>query len=216
MSLDLQLEYWNGRGPAKNFSHPVDIAQLQARLQPSSAIIDFGCGYGRILHLLHQHGFQNLLGVDPAPSMVAAARMRVPEAQAEILTNPPSVQRQDATFDAALLVSVLTCVPSDEGQRAIVRELTRLLRPGGYLLISDLWLQTDERNRARYDSGLKTHGIYGVFDLPEGVTVRHHEPAWIHSLTEGFDQVSLEDSTLTTMNGHRAQGFQWMGRKKQT
>jgi hypothetical protein len=45
--------------------------------------------------------------------------------------------------------------------------------------ISDFWLQTDARNRVRW-LGVQKHGTYGVFDLPEGVTLRHHDPAWIN------------------------------------
>src|SRR4030095_15987167 len=91
-----------------------------------------------------------------------------------------------------LLFSVLTCLPTDDGQRDIVKEVKRVLRPGGLFYISDLWLQDDERTRERYARDEAKYGVYGVFDLPEGVTVRHHDPLWIEELTRDFQTVALD------------------------
>jgi SAM-dependent methyltransferase len=112
------------------------------------------------------------------------------------------------------LFTVLTCVPTNQGQRAIVEEVGRVLRPGGLFYISDLWLQTDERNRERYVRDEPKYRTYGVFDLPEGVTVRHHDPSWIETLTRDFETVALDHIIVQTMNGHPAQGFQWFGLKR--
>ena len=116
-------------------------------------------------------------------------------------------------MDAVLLFTVLTCVPTDEGQRAIVGEVGRVLRPGGLLYISDLWLQSDARNVQRYVRDESKYGVYGVFDLPEGVTVRHHARRWIEVLTEAYQPMALDDIQVQTMNGHQANGFQWFGLK---
>src|SRR6185295_13220085 len=112
-----------------------------------------------------------------------------------------------ASVDAALLFAVLTCVPTNEGQLALIEEIDRVLRPGGLLYISDLWLQTDERNRERYARDEPKYGTYGVFDLPEGVTVRHHDPLWIEMLTRHFETLALDQVQIKTMNGNLAAGF---------
>jgi SAM-dependent methyltransferase len=213
-SLDLQIDYWNRVGPSKPFAHPVNLARLEEYLDPACRVLDFGCGYGRVAGLLWSQGYRNVIGVDPAPSMVAAARDRVPAVEFQVLDDPPHVRVPDAGVDAVLLFSVLTCVPGDAGQRAIVKEATRVLAPGGLLYVSDLWLQTDPRNIARYEAGRRRHGVYGVFDLPEGVTVRHHDRRWIEGLTGGYHRVALDEFQIPTMNGNTADGFQWFGRKR--
>lgn len=215
LDLDNQIDYWNRLGPSKPFAHPLNLERLGQYLSSDSRILDFGCGYGRALGLLFDHGYRNLIGFDPAPAMIAKARDGYPAIQFEELTAGPQLPLVDASVDAALLFSVLTCVPTDDGQQTIVDEVERVLAPGGFLYISDLWLQTDERNRERYVRDEPKYGRYGVFDLPEGVTVRHHDPIWIEKLTRGFQTLALDNIDVQTMNGNPAKAFQWFGRKRE-
>lgn len=211
--LDRQIDYWNRIGPAKPFGHPVNFERLEHWLALDSRILDLGCGYGRVLGLLNSRGYHNLIGIDPAPAMVSAARQRFPTIAVELLVSPPYLALPSTSVDAVLLFTVLTCVPTDDGQQAIVREAGRVLRPGGLLYISDLWLQPDARNIQRYVRDEPKYGLYGVFDLPEGVTVRHHDRRWIDVLTQGYEPAALDDVQVQTMNGHPANGFQWFGLK---
>lgn len=212
--LDCQAEFWNRVGLAKSFHHPVNLEVLARWVDREERILDYGCGYGRVLGLLRQHGYRNLIGVDIAEAMVAEGRRRFPGIRFEQCMDPPNVELAACSAGAVLLFSVLTCVPTDEGQRAIVRETGRLLRPGGLLYISDLWLQTDARNIDRYRRARAKYATYGVFDLAEGATMRHHDRRWIDALTRDYERVALEDVEVHTMNGHRADGFQWFGIKR--
>ena len=112
-----------------------------------------------------------------------------------------------------LLFAVLTCIPTDDGQRGVISEVSRVLRPGGLLNISDLWIQIDLRNLDRYARGHEKYGTHGVFELPEGVVLRHQEPRSFEALTAGYETVALDHMVHETMNGHQATGFQWFGRK---
>jgi SAM-dependent methyltransferase len=210
--LDMQIDYWNVIGPTKPFAHPINLEQFSNWVGPSSRILDFGCGYGRALGILQSDGYTNLIGVDPAPAMIASAREHFPSIQFEVIHDFRNIGLPSASVDAVLLISVLMCVPTDEGQRAIVSEIARILRPRGILYISDMWLQTDERNVVRYRRDEKKYGIYGIFDLSEGVTVRHHERRWMETLLGGFEMLALDEIQVQTMNGNPATAFQWFGR----
>jgi SAM-dependent methyltransferase len=166
-----------------------------------------------VLETLSKQGYRHLIGFDVAPSMIAAARERVPDARIERIGGP-GLPLPDGSVDAVLLFALLTCVPDGAQQRAIVREAERVLRPRGLLYISDLWLQDDERNRRRYERGVSGFDTYGVFELPEGVVLRHHDRDWIDELTREFTRVALDEITVETMNGHQARGFQWFGRRQ--
>ena len=214
VDLDRQLEYWNSEGTQKVFRHPLNFERVSQWLSYESRILDFGCGYGRSLGDLFESGYRDLIGFDFSPAMIEAARARFSEIEFGVLQSSSTIPLPEASVDGVLLFSVLTCVPTDDGQRTLVAELRRVLKPGGLLYISDLWLQSDERNLTRYALDEAKYGKYGVFDLPEGVTVRHHDQEWISRLTSDFEQVALDDIEVLTMNRNPAKAFQWFGLKK--
>ena len=210
IDLNSQFDYWNTTGTQKPFAHPLNLRRIRQWVSDESTILDYGCGYGRVLGELHKEGYEHLIGLDFSPAMIEAARAQHPEIVFEVVESS-TIPLPDASVDGVLLFSVLTCIPTDEGQRALLREVNRVLNRGGLLYISDLWLQADERNVTRYERDEQKYGIYGVFDLPEGVTVRHHDPKWIESLTGDFTSVALDELEVVTMNGNPAKAFQWFG-----
>lgn len=211
--FDNQSAYWDDAAATKSFSHPVDVIALDRWIGRQGSILDFGCGYGRVMAGLNASGFQNVVGVDSSNAMIERGRQSFPGLNFQLIDHPPELPFPDGRFDAVLLFSVLTCIPSDEGQRSLVAELTRVLRPGGLLYVSDLFLQSDERNRTRYERDASAYGAYGVFALPEGVVVRHHTREWIAELLSGFETLAVVKVDLVTMNGHSAAGFQWFAGK---
>jgi SAM-dependent methyltransferase len=212
MTVETQLSYWTREGTTKTFSHPVNLGWLREHFNPDARILDYGCGYGRVAALLYEEGYREVVGVDAAGGMVEKARRLHPHLSFQ-RTTPPNVPFPDGFFDAVMLFAVLTCIPADDDQRAVIDELQRVTRPGGLLYISDLWLQTDERNCQRYAQFEKTLP-YGVFEVSEGVAVRHHSRQWIASLLCQWETIASCDIQVTTMNGHEAAGFQWLGRNK--
>ena len=213
MAIDSQLDYWNRIGPTKTFSHPVNIEKLSRWVQPRECILDYGCGYGRALGILLSNGYNNLIGIDHAPAMIEAARRTYPAVTFAILEGFCDTRLPAASVDAVILLAILTCVARNEDQTAIIGEITRILRPGGLLYISDMWLQNDSRNVERYERDEAKYGTYGVFDLNDGATVRHHERPWIDSLLRNYEPLALDEIETQTMNGNPVAAFQWFGRR---
>jgi ubiquinone/menaquinone biosynthesis C-methylase UbiE len=97
-------------------------------------VLDVGCGTGRLLRAVHvRWPAAALLGVDPAPRMVMEARRLLPSATffvapAEQLPVP------DASVD--LVLSTVSFHHWSD-QRAGIREIARVLRPGGRMLLAD-------------------------------------------------------------------------------
>jgi SAM-dependent methyltransferase len=212
MTVESQTSYWDREGTTKTFAHPVNMDWLREYLRPDARILDYGCGYGRVAALLYKQGYRELVGVDASDGMIEKARRLHPQLSIQ-QTAPPDMPFPDGFFDAVLLFAVLTCIPGDDDQRAVVDELHRVTRPGGLFYVSDLWLQSDERNRRRY-AQFENRLPYGVFELSEGVAVRHHSRGWIASLLSQWELVAETDIQVATMNGHEAAGFQWLGRKR--
>jgi SAM-dependent methyltransferase len=205
--LDNQLGYWNSAGTSKTFGHPVEPSWLEG-IGHRARVLDYGCGYGRLAGLLVGLGFENVEGVDVAANLIARAREQQPGVRFTVLDSPPRLDHGDGSVDAVLLFAVLTCIPSDAGQRELVAELHRVLRPGGLIYVSDLCLQEDQRNRSRYQEFAAEYGIYGVFETGDGAVCRHHTMDWLHCLFADFDLVVTREITVETMNGHPARATQ--------
>lgn len=209
---DAQVEYWNRVAGEKVFLHPLDMARVRSVADADAAVLDLGCGVGRLTAELTRQGFGRVTGADMAPAMLDLARARCPSATF-VLTDGRTLPFEDESFDLVLLFSVLTCVISDAGQDALLAEIRRVLRPDGIVYISDLMMQDDERNRARYDEHAAEFAHYGTFRLPDGLVCRHFDAARVKQLTRGFKPVHLQRLHVNTMNGNAAAAFQIMARK---
>jgi ubiquinone/menaquinone biosynthesis C-methylase UbiE len=164
-----------------------------------------------VLDQLSEAGYGNTLGMDFSEKMLMQCRSKSPHLTL-VRNDGQTLPFRDRGFDAVLLFTVLTCIPSDEDQRGLLAEVGRVLRPGGILYISDLLINSDVRNLERYERHADEFGVYGVFELPEGVIVRHHREEWIKQLTGAFTLIEFEHFTVTTMNGNSSAAFQYLGR----
>lgn len=213
MDINNQHEYWDSVAGDKVFTHPINMGLLRANVPIESSILDYGCGYGRTVNELSSNGYYNVVGVDSSSLMIERGRRTYPGLNLDVWPDS-HVPYGDGSFDAILLLAVLTCIPTNDGQKNLIKNLRRLLRSGGIIYISDYCLQDDERNRQRYEKFEKEFGTYGVFRLPEGVIVRHHSSDWIESLLVEFEMIDLSHVEVATMNGNQAKVFQYMGRER--
>jgi SAM-dependent methyltransferase len=211
--ITLQVGYWDRVAREKCFSHPLRLDWLVKHSNEQARILDYGCGYGRTLADLSEAGYANLAGVDFSAGMLARAQAEVPGHLSLVRNDGNSLPFKNECFDIVLLFAVLTCIPDGKKQQSLVAEAERVLRAGGLLYISDVLVNNDKRNRERYEQYAETYGCYGVFELPEGVVVRHHEREWIKEITSSFRQLEYEPFTVTTMNGNQSAAFQYLGRK---
>jgi ubiquinone/menaquinone biosynthesis C-methylase UbiE len=209
--IPLQTDYWDRVASEKRFSHPLRLDWLLQHLRSQARILDHGCGYGRLLDQLSGAGYVNAVGMDFSEKMLMRGRSQFPHLTL-VRNDGLTLPFRDQAFDAVLLFTVLTCIPSDDNQLALLAEVRRVLRPEGILYISDLLINTDLRNLERYERDADQFGIYGVFELPEGVIVRHHREEWIEPLTRAFTPLAFERLTVTTMNGNPSAAFQYLGR----
>lgn len=210
-NLAHQNEYWDGAADSAVFTHPLDIDRLRQHVDSTDRVLDFGCGYGRVLRILREHGFRCLAGLDISKAMAARARATLPDIPIVVCSSAAAPYR-DHCFDAVILFAVLTCVPRDEDQRSLMAEVRRLLVPGGLLYFSDFLLRSDPRNLERYGLYEERFGRRGVFEIEGDAVLRHHDIGWIRGLMEPFELLDSSEFETTTMRGNSASGFHFTGR----
>ena len=113
------------------------VLALLAQLVPSGGrVLDMGCGTGPVLAELRAAGWQ-CSGLDAAPDMLAQARERLAAAglpdddlhQGDCRAAP----FPDGSFDAVLCMGVISYI---EDYAPILREIRRLVRPGGIAIVT--------------------------------------------------------------------------------
>lgn len=96
------------------------------------ALLEVGTGTGRLLAALHERGW-TVWAIDASPGMVDIARARVPADVAERVTvaRAEDIPFANGEFDAVVAIGVLEYTDMDRA----LRELVRVLRPGGRAVI---------------------------------------------------------------------------------
>jgi SAM-dependent methyltransferase len=110
---------------------PVMLARATSR--SNLKVLDVGCGEGRFCRMLRPHS-RAIVGIDPTPGLIAAARVR-DKSGAYLRGIAEHLPFPDASFD--LVVSYLTLIDIPD-VHAGIREMARVLQPGGRLLIANL------------------------------------------------------------------------------
>ena len=168
-----QEEYWNKVADEKELTTPLPLEVFKRNVPVNARILDVGCGYGRSLQELCSAGYTSLSGVDISEKMIARGRRQYPHLDLKKYEGT-RLPFEDDSFDAVLLLAVLTCIPDDAQQEQLLAEIHRVLRQDGVVSINDFLLNSDQRNIDRYQRYEKKYNKYGIFELQEGVTFRHH------------------------------------------
>jgi SAM-dependent methyltransferase len=145
---------------------PVDRAMLAAlvELVGDGPMGDVGCGPGHLTAYLTGLG-PSVEGIDLSPEMIAIARRRHPDLRFTVadLTNLPV---PDGTWAGALCSFSIIHLDRDGRARAYA-ELARVVRPGGWLLISF--------HTAHLDLGIEPGGTLHLDELlGHRVDLRYH------------------------------------------
>lgn len=142
-----------------------DLVWRLLELEPGTEVLDVACGHGRIANRLAERG-AGVTGLDADPFFLARAREAGSGAE-YVEGDMRELPFEDASFDAALLWFTSFGYFDDEGNRAVLRELRRVLRPGGRAVLElnnlQLILATFQREsflRRGADVMLDEHGEF--------------------------------------------------------
>ena len=179
------------------------------RLAPGAqrSALEIGCGPGRLMKPLSRR-FAEIDGVDVSDEMIRLANERlrgIPHAHAHA-TNGASLARfADSSFDFVYSYAVFQHIPSRDVVLEYMREICRVLKPGGifrgqfnglpHSAIPDTWsgvvFSGDEIQRFARENGLQlleltgvdTQYMWTVWKKPSSQPAARRQPPSVHRLT---------------------------------
>lgn len=110
----------------------------RVRAARPASVVEFGCGPGRLVAALaNAEAAPDIVGLDLSPYMLERARARLQRRPARLLhADGLAVPAQEAAFDVAVAAHYVGHLPEEVRPQA-VREIARLVRPGGHVIIAD-------------------------------------------------------------------------------
>lgn len=170
----------------------IEIAEL-LNLGPGSNVVDIGCGVGGPLIAIAEASGSNITGLNLNAYQIERGWRALRKAGVGgcsfLLADYMDVPLSDGSFDAAYAFEAICHSPD---RNACLKEVLRLLRPGGQLVVTE-WCLTDrfdERNAVHRDIRDRVEFGNAVPDLP--TTSQFVEAV----IAAGFDVLSSHDQAF--------------------
>ncbi|HEX4816251.1 MAG TPA: methyltransferase domain-containing protein [Nonomuraea sp.] len=146
---NLHYGYWTGADDDSGFDEALDqmTEQVIRRLDPRPGrhVLDLGCGLGApALKLARDHPVR-VTGVSISPRQIAVAAERARAAKDLTgsvtfeVADAMSLPYPDESFDAVMSLESMMHMPD---KARVLKEIARVLRPGGRLALADIALRT--------------------------------------------------------------------------
>jgi len=196
METPLNLQEWFGGIDIYLFDQ-----LLKGRIVPGMRVLDAGCGTGRNLVYLLRNGWE-VFGVDESSGAVAQTRRLVTELVPHLPLDNFRVEPvdrmsfADADFDVVLSSAVLHFARDEEHWRAMVREMWRVLKPGG-IFFARLASSIGIKDQIELIEGRRYH-------LPDGSERFLVDEAMLLSVTATLGGEFIEPVKTTVVQNMRA------------
>jgi SAM-dependent methyltransferase len=164
------------------------------------SLLDFGCGCGRVLRHWAELPQTKVCGCDINPKMIEWCKANLPFADVAVNDLAPPLPYADGSFELVYAFSVFTHL-SEELQHAWTADCRRVLKPGGYLLISTMGEyyvslnRLTESERERFANG----EVVVLYERSAGTSLcsAYHPPEYVRGrLAPDFDFLSFRPAAV--------------------
>lgn len=112
-----------------------------APIDPNMRILDFGCGVGRVMEAIAEHGFECVDGVDISEAMIrhASESPHLPKSRFWITDGHGIGDAPDGCYDLAYSFICMNHISMRQTRIDIIRSLARTLKHGGTVVLEFLY-----------------------------------------------------------------------------
>lgn len=144
----------------------VDLAGVKS----GDSVLEVGCGTGEVTLVAKARAGSagRVAGIDASPEMIEVARAKAAQQGVDIDFRHALIEAlpfPDHTFDVVLSSLMMHHLPDDLKQDGL-REISRVLKPGGHLLVVDIQRPTNLRNHVLMALLMHSHIDTGTHHLP--------------------------------------------------
>jgi SAM-dependent methyltransferase len=167
------------------------LARNDLTPEGAPAMLDFGCGCGRVMRWWKDLAGVQLHGTDYNPYLVEWCRENLPFADFSVNGLEPALDFPDDKFALVYSYSVFTHLP-ERMQRPWLEELVRVTAPGGHLLLTFHGENTlgdlGDDERARFGARELVVVARDERDHGTNACAAYHPPGWVREvLAAGLD-----------------------------
>ncbi|MHA7967782.1 class I SAM-dependent methyltransferase [Paenibacillus sp. CAU 1782] len=204
-----QLEYYAmecGQAPTEAEKH------LLNGMPGEGAVLDIGCGAGRISFILAENGYE-VTGIDVSEGLLKMARHFALDKQLAItfLQNEGAkLPFPDETFASAVVFKVLCYLPTRELRSEFLSELYRVLKPGGICVLTQHIVPDEYQEDGRDEHFAKSEASrFSILErgdhLPLGVGYVH----WftVDELWQELGDTNFDIDTFESDEAYGGAGF---------
>lgn len=199
-------EYWESTGSCRSFTTPLP-PNWALNWNPHGAVLEVGCGYGRICRWLKDQGYSPV-GIDPSAPLIARATRANPEI-------PFHVARLDEhlavnprpSYAAVVMCGVMENFVQPADRVALAEHVSQALVEGGHFYLETFVrdIQYEDAYRAAVELGHP----YGTLSLDEGRLLLFHDtPTAIDRLFGAWRKIRGEECPFQTWSGKTVNGYE--------
>jgi Methyltransferase domain len=161
--------------------------ELTGKDLKSSVVLDYGCGWGRLIRLLYRHvPYDNIYGVDPWDKSIDLCKQYGIKSNLAICDYVPEDLPFDRQFDLIFAFSVFTHL-SEKTAKTVLSTLRKYIHDPGILVITirpkEYW--------SHYQSGRVKNEMYQIHEKDGFAFVPHRREPIDGDITYGDASISL-------------------------
>jgi SAM-dependent methyltransferase len=159
---------------------------------PTGRVLDVATGGGGFIHFLLEglQGYAEIIGVDNNERAQAAFEAAFKD-QPNIRFQTMDATHLDFDSDSFDLVCISNSLHHFDNPQAVLRQMERILRPGGYLLVSEMYCDGQTETQMTH---VHLHHWWAAVDTVNGVT--HHQTYRREELIGLVSALGLKDMAL--------------------